>query len=83
MKTLILLLLSILLSGCSVASYTKNGVTAWGASIGGDTALGGFDYSSTGDSVNVKIDSLDSKKTQSMQNVMDMFMKAAVMAAKP
>jgi hypothetical protein len=77
-----ILLIALLLSGCSYATYTDGNVKASGFSIGTDRALEGLQYQKGGDTTQLQVKGLDSNQTKAIEDIGKAFGAAVGTAAK-
>jgi hypothetical protein len=77
-----ILLIALLLSGCSYATYTDGTVKASGFSIGTDRALEGLQYQKGVDTTQLQIKGLDSGQTKAIEDIGKAFGAAVGTAAK-
>lgn len=77
-----ILMIALLLSGCSYATYTDGNVKASGFSIGTDRALEGLQYQKGVDTTQLQIKGLDSNQTKAIEDIGKAFGAAVGTALK-
>jgi uncharacterized membrane protein len=75
--------IALLLSGCSIATYEDGSIHAWGAAFGTNKALDGLQYMKSKEGTQFQIKGLTENQTEGLTAIVSGAVQGAIAGVKP